>query len=392
MAGALIVFHIEYHGLPLSRGIIINVICDASYATIALRAWFLQATAVRSILALILLCLFIPPALAEQTLTRRQGFLLVWESVRRQAETQVFPEFADILEGYHGFTEISYARERGILDEATHFRPDEALLLEDAILWLFRTRNVADLSDMERTDLPALLERYPIADANDNLSTTLVTQRELFSLIARLDQTLSDEVHTVSFYADDFHGRGTAFGETFDMHALTAAHRTLPYNTMVKVLNVENGQSVTVRINDRGPYVDGRDMDLSLAAFEKIADRSRGVLRARFLRLGDRELIDACTQQVRRFQKRITRDVRFHRGVPHFWQSGDKLSLGANRAFVVRRIRYPDGNTVRVQDWVLPKERFHFTPGVSGLYTFTIGTTEGRQRELKMTVHSCGVE
>ena len=82
-----------------------------------------------------------------------------------------------------------------------------------------------------------------------------------------LDQKLRDEVHEVSLYGEQFHGDGTAFGEKFDMYALTAAHRSFPHNTLVKVTNVENEKTVTVRINDRGPYVEGRDMDLSVAAF-----------------------------------------------------------------------------------------------------------------------------
>jgi len=68
-----------------------------------------------------------------------------------------------------------------------------------------------------------------------------------------------------SWYGEDFHGWLTANGETYDMEALTAAHRTLPLGTWVLVTNVENGQQVRVRINDRGPYLYGRVLDLSLA-------------------------------------------------------------------------------------------------------------------------------
>jgi len=70
----------------------------------------------------------------------------------------------------------------------------------------------------------------------------------------------------------------TASGEVFDPTALTAAHKTLPFNTMVEVTNVANGRSVTVRINDRGPYVEGRCLDLSTAAFSAIASPSQGVV------------------------------------------------------------------------------------------------------------------
>ena len=71
-----------------------------------------------------------------------------------------------------------------------------------------------------------------------------------------------------SYYADEFNGRTTSNGETYDMHALTAAHRTLPFNSMVRVTNVLNHQSVVVRINDRGPFKEDRIIDLSFKAAE----------------------------------------------------------------------------------------------------------------------------
>jgi rare lipoprotein A len=79
----------------------------------------------------------------------------------------------------------------------------------------------------------------------------------------------------VSYYADGSH---TANGETFDPNGLTAAHKTLPFNTMVRVTNPANGKSVTVRINDRGPFVSNRCLDLAKGAFVKIASVSTGVI------------------------------------------------------------------------------------------------------------------
>ena len=73
-----------------------------------------------------------------------------------------------------------------------------------------------------------------------------------------------------SYYADDFHGKKTANGETYDMNAMTAAHRTLPFNTLLRITNRENGRSVIVRVNDRGPFKDERIIDLSLAAAQKL--------------------------------------------------------------------------------------------------------------------------
>ncbi len=75
---------------------------------------------------------------------------------------------------------------------------------------------------------------------------------------------------TASYYSTQFHGRKTANGETFNMHQLTAAHPSLPFGTCVKVTNMSNGKDVIVRINDRGPFVKGRIIDLSAGAAKKL--------------------------------------------------------------------------------------------------------------------------
>jgi rare lipoprotein A len=75
---------------------------------------------------------------------------------------------------------------------------------------------------------------------------------------------------TASWYGPGFHGRRTANGETFNTNDLTAAHRTLPFGTRLKVINERTGKSVVVRINDRGPYAHGRVIDLSRASAQAI--------------------------------------------------------------------------------------------------------------------------
>ncbi len=75
---------------------------------------------------------------------------------------------------------------------------------------------------------------------------------------------------TASFYAEAFHGRRTASGEIYDMNSMTCAHRTLPFGTILDVENLENGSTVTVRVNDRGPFVGGRIIDLSRAAADRL--------------------------------------------------------------------------------------------------------------------------
>ena len=84
-----------------------------------------------------------------------------------------------------------------------------------------------------------------------------------------------------SFYDAKFQGRRTASGERFNNSALTAAHKSLPFGSLVKVTNVRNSKSVVVRINDRGPYVRGRVIDLSKAAAKKIGLSRTGTARVK---------------------------------------------------------------------------------------------------------------
>ena len=82
-----------------------------------------------------------------------------------------------------------------------------------------------------------------------------------------------------SFYGEKWNGRRTANGEIFNTYELTAAHKSLPFGTKVKVVNKTTGKSVVVRINDRGPFVKGRTIDLSKKAFQSIASINKGVLK-----------------------------------------------------------------------------------------------------------------
>ena len=84
-----------------------------------------------------------------------------------------------------------------------------------------------------------------------------------------------------SWYGAPFHGRRASNGEVYDMNKLTAAHRTLPFNTVVRVTNMTNGKSTTVRITDRGPFVDNRIIDLSFAAAKEIESVGPGVVPVR---------------------------------------------------------------------------------------------------------------
>jgi len=86
-----------------------------------------------------------------------------------------------------------------------------------------------------------------------------------------------EQVGTASWYGPGFHGKKTANGEIYNQNKLTAAHRTLPLGTEVEVTNVTNGKAVEVKINDRGPYVGGRVIDLSRAAAIELGMKEQGL-------------------------------------------------------------------------------------------------------------------
>ena len=94
-----------------------------------------------------------------------------------------------------------------------------------------------------------------------------------------------------SYYGPKFHGKLTANGEIFDMYGVTAAHKTFPFNTITRVTNENNGKSLMIRINDRGPYVDGRILDCSFGAAKKLGFVSDGTapVKIEILEWGDGE-------------------------------------------------------------------------------------------------------
>lgn len=112
-----------------------------------------------------------------------------------------------------------------------------------------------------------------------HLRETAFKSQPLMNLIARMQGK-------ASWYGPGFHGRRTANGERFNTEAYTAAHRSLPFGTKVRVTNLSNGQAVVVRINDRGPYIGGRVIDLSKAAAQAIGMIRSGTAPVRIEILG----------------------------------------------------------------------------------------------------------
>jgi rare lipoprotein A len=98
-----------------------------------------------------------------------------------------------------------------------------------------------------------------------------------------------------SYYAGFHHGKKTASGERFNMHSLTAAHRTLPLGSKIKVTNLNNGKEVVVRVNDRGPYAKGRVLDVSLGAAKKLDMIKTGTTKVsiQILHVGNNKYVSA---------------------------------------------------------------------------------------------------
>ncbi len=97
-----------------------------------------------------------------------------------------------------------------------------------------------------------------------------------------------------SWYGKKFHGRLTASGEVYDMYKMTAAHKVLPLGSIVVVENLENGKRITVKINDRGPFVKGRIIDLSYAGAKKLGFAEKGITRVRIYLVDAKEAKDIC--------------------------------------------------------------------------------------------------
>ncbi len=119
------------------------------------------------------------------------------------------------------------------------------------------------------------LDNDTIKEKNDSLSV----ENEIKEAVEKAADVSSG---VVSWYGGKFHGRKTASGDKYDKNELTAAHKTLPFGTKVKVTNTRNGKSVIVEINDRGPFVKSRVLDLSQAAFSEIGHTNTGVMHVEY--------------------------------------------------------------------------------------------------------------
>lgn len=143
-----------------------------------------------------------------------------------------------------------------------------------------------------------------------------------------------DEVGYASWYGPDFHGKRTANGEQYNMNALTAAHKTLPLPTFVKVTNLENGRSIVLRVNDRGPFVKDRIIDISRRGAQLLGFDKQGVTKVR---------VQALDENGKVVAKRKDRDERSYAatsaaGSGHYVQVG-AYSQRENAEEQIRRLQ-----------------------------------------------------
>tara|TARA_R110000787_G_scaffold22308_5_gene64944 strand:- start:533 stop:976 length:444 start_codon:yes stop_codon:yes gene_type:complete len=133
--------------------------------------------------------------------------------------------------------------------------------------------------------LTSLLNEKSKKSRMNNLKTFLIAA--LVIIVCHNGFSQTSQIGLASFYNDKFEGKTTASGQIFHQKKLTAAHRTLPFNTRIKVINLKNKRTVIVTVNDRGPFVKGRILDLSKAAAKKLGFIKDGVTKIRLEILSD---------------------------------------------------------------------------------------------------------
>lgn len=213
------------------------------------------------------------------------------------AEQDIFP---DVVHGTWYAKFVAKAKNLGIVSgdgDTGLFRPGDTINLAEILKILLETNDIQlrTEEEMERppyADVPTDAWFAPYFDYADSI--TLLEEDEDYNVFPATPVTrglmaqLMYQLHMkpegyqegeASYYGEKFHGKGTASGEVFDASLFTAAHRTLPFGTWLKVRNLANGKETYVRVNDRGPYAgENRIIDLSKAAFEAIASLSSGVI------------------------------------------------------------------------------------------------------------------
>src|SRR4030095_13135803 len=174
------------------------------------------------------------------------------------------------------------------------------------------TRQLCVVFGIGAAMLPLLLSACSLIDRKETPPPVVAPQAK--EEAPALEGTKVEQVGDASWYGPALNGKETASGETFDQNKLTAAHKTLPLGTKAVVTNLATGKSVQVTINDRGPYVKGREIDLSRAAAQQIGMTKKGVGRVTI----QTTTLPKPTEKkaARRARKKLTTPVTVHRDTP----------------------------------------------------------------------------
>lgn len=228
----------------------------------------------------------------ENEVNRAEALKMILTSSETSIEDGSGLIFSDVSEDDWYLSYLNTALTLGIISgypDGT-FRPTDTVNRAESLKMLIEARGI-ELTGGAETDWYQKYLDYAIEKAlivpdssGDYIPANPLTRGELSEIIFRLHNnayTGEVEYGGATWYGGKFEGEGTASGDVYDGSKLTAAHKTLPFGSLVKVTNLTNDLSVTVKINDRGPYRDGYVIDLSSAAFEKIANLSTGVLNTR---------------------------------------------------------------------------------------------------------------
>ncbi len=226
----------------------------------------------------------------ENPVTRAETLKMILASSKTEMTDGSGVTFSDVEESDWFHPYLNTAINLGIISgyEDGTFKPNETVNRVEALKMLLQANAITltDSGEWYEKYLNFAVDHALVLPnmAGDYSPSNLVSRGELSEMIYRLYKDNYSgvvEYGGATWYGGNFEGSGTASGDLYDSTKLTAAHKTLPFGTIVKTTNLSNGLSVTVKINDRGPYRDGYIIDLSAAAFEKIANLSTGVLNVR---------------------------------------------------------------------------------------------------------------
>jgi rare lipoprotein A len=236
----------------------------------------------------------------NKEVNRAEGLKMIFKCLEIDTELESEPEsFPDVPDESWFAKYVKKAQELSVVNgyEDGYFRPENKINRVEALKIIFELTGdeLVEPEEDPYADTPkdSWFAKYALKakektvldmnlDGNVHPEDNL-TRGDIAEMIYRVKK--SDEGYffgKITYYGGYFHGRTTAFGETFDENGMTAAHLTLPYNTVVKVTNKENGKELEVRITDRGPYTKGRILDLAKAAFLEIAELEEGYVHGQY--------------------------------------------------------------------------------------------------------------